>query len=202
MDDAALKVLLQRAGVNDASAVADLYREFRPRVLGLCRYLLGSREEAEDAASEIFLRLQKAMKTYDASLPFPRWLLSITSHYCVDLLRKRRVEQRVFAPSDPDLPEPSSAGVSPLQELLSSEARDTVQAAIESLGERYRLPLVLRYYNDLSYGEIAATLGLTRANVAVLIFRAKQELRAKLAERAGSNNRQSRTAKAALQTQT
>ena len=54
------------------------------------------------------------------------------------------------------------------------------------MGERYRLPLVLRYYNDLSYDEIAATLGLTRANVAVLIFRAKQELRAKLAKTAGT----------------
>jgi RNA polymerase sigma-70 factor, ECF subfamily len=73
-----------------------------------------------------------------------------------------------------------------LQEMLSLEARESVQQAIETLGERYRLPLVLRYYNDLSYDEIAATLGLTRANVAVLIFRAKQELRAKLAKAATS----------------
>jgi len=186
MDEATLKLLIQRADAKDAGALADLYREFRPRVFGLCRYMLGSREEAEDATSEIFARLQRAMKSYDASLPFPRWLLSITGHYCVDLLRKRRVEQRVFAPASPDLPEPSSTSASPLQELLSLEARETVQKAIETLGERYRLPLVLRYYNDLSYDEIAATLGLTRANVAVLIFRAKQELRAKLAKTAGT----------------
>ena len=102
MDEATLKVLVQRADANDAGALADLYREFRPRVFGLCRYMLGSREEAEDATSEIFARLQRAMKSYDASLPFPRWLLSITGHYCVDLLRKRRLEQRVFASTSPD----------------------------------------------------------------------------------------------------
>jgi RNA polymerase sigma-70 factor (ECF subfamily) len=129
------------------------------------------------------------MKSYDASLPFARWLLSITGHYCIDLLRKRRVEQRVFAPSDPEMPEPPATAASPLQELLSGETRAAVQRAIESLSERYRVPLVLRFYNDLSYDEIAVTLGLTRANVAVLIFRAKQELRARLTEYAGSIGR-------------
>ncbi len=67
-----------------------------------------------------------------------------------------------------------------MQELLSAEARDGVRAAIEALPERYRLPLVLRYYNDLGYDDIAAALQLTRANVATLIFRAKKELRAAL----------------------
>ena len=57
-----------------------------------------------------------------------------------------------------------------------------MQEAIQGLSERYRLPLVLRYYNDLSYEEIARVLGSTRANVAILIFRAKQELRAKLSK--------------------
>ncbi len=182
MDEATLKVVLQRAGADDAGALADLYREFHPRVFGLCRYMLGSREEAEDAASEIFARLPKAMKSYDASLPFPRWLLSVTSHYCVDLLRKRRVEQRVFETTEPEAQEPASTSPSPLQELLASEAREAVQEAIQGLSERYRLPLVLRYYNDLSYEEIAGVLGSTRANVAILIFRAKQELRAKLSK--------------------
>jgi RNA polymerase sigma-70 factor (ECF subfamily) len=183
MDEATLKVVVQRAGANDAGALADLYREFHPRVFGLCRYMLGSREEAEDAASEIFARLQKAMKSYEASLPFPRWLLSVTSHYCVDLLRKRRVEQRLFETASAEAAEPAAGSPSPLEELLASESRDVVRQAIENLGQRYRLPLVLRYYSDLGYDEIAAALGLTRANVAILIFRAKQELRLVLARK-------------------
>ncbi len=177
LDNATLSALVQRAGVADGEALAALYRHFHRRVLGLCRYLLGSETEAEDAASEVFARLPRAMNSYDSSLPFPRWLMSVTSHYCVDLLRKRNVEKRLFEPAEADAPEPASATPSPLQEVLTAEARDEVCSTVAALPERYRLPLTLRYYNELSYQEIAATLELTRAHVATLIFRAKQELR-------------------------
>jgi RNA polymerase sigma-70 factor (ECF subfamily) len=177
MDDATLSALVKRAGAADGEALAALYRHFHRRVLGLCRYLLGSETEAEDAASDVFARLPRAMNSYDSSLPFPRWLMSVTSHYCVDLLRKRNVEKRLFEPAQAGEPEPASSTPSPLQEVLSAEARNEVRKAVGALPERYRLPLALRYYNELSYDEIAATLDLTRAHVATLIFRAKQELR-------------------------
>ncbi len=180
MDDATLSALVKRAGAADEEALAALYRHFHRRVLGLCRYLLGSETEAEDAASEVFARLPHAMDSYDTSLPFPRWLLSVTSHYCIDLLRKRGVEKRLFEPAQADSLEPASATPSPLQEVLTAEARDEVRGAVAALPERYRLPLTLRYYNELSYDEIAATLELTRAHVATLIFRAKHELRCAL----------------------
>ena len=177
LDDATLSALVKRAGAADKEALAALYRHFHRRVFGLCRYLLGSETEAEDAASEVFTRLPRAMNTYDTALPFPRWLMSVTSHYCVDLLRKRKVETRLFEPAEADAPELVSATPSPLQEVLTAESRDKVRRAVAALPERYRLPLTLRYYNEMSYDEIAATLELTRAHVATLIFRAKQELR-------------------------
>jgi RNA polymerase sigma-70 factor, ECF subfamily len=177
LDDATLSALVKRAGAADKEALAALYQHFHRRVFGLCRYLLGSESEAEDASSEVFTRLPRALATYDASLPFPRWLMSVASHYCVDLLRKRKVESRLFEPAEADAPEPASAAPSPLQELLTAEARDKLRRTVAALPERYRLPLTLRYYNEMSYDEIAAALELTRAHVATLIFRAKQELR-------------------------
>lgn len=177
LDDATLSALVKRAGGADKEALAALYRHFHRRVFGLCRYLLGSESEAEDAASEVFARLPRAMNSYDSSLPFSRWLMSITSHHCVDLLRKRKVENRLFEPAEADAPEPVSSTASPLQELLTAESRNTVRRAVAALPERYRLPLTLRYFNEMSYDEIAATLELTRPHVATLIFRAKQELR-------------------------
>lgn len=159
---------------------ADLYEEFHPRVLRLCSHLLGSRDDAEDASSEVFARLPRAMRTYNSALPFSRWLSGVTSHYCVDVLRKRRSEQRVFVPADPDWPEPAGPGRSPLEELLLNEERETVRAAIARLPERYRSPLVMRYYEDLSCDEIAHKLNLSLANVKTLIFRAKKELRGML----------------------
>jgi RNA polymerase sigma-70 factor (ECF subfamily) len=177
MEEATLREVVRQAGAGERAALADLYRLLYRRVLGLCRYLLGSRAEAEDAASEIFVRLPQAMKSYDSTLPFPRWLFSVTSHYCLDLLRRRRREQRIFEPWEA---EAAVALPSPLEALLFHERQDVVRAAITRLPERYRVPLVLRYYNELSYGEIAARLGLSRAYVGIAIFRAKQELRRSL----------------------
>lgn len=78
-ENAALDALLARARQGDADAFGELYRQFYPRVRGLCRHFLGSPEAAEDAAAEVFLRAQRAMRTYDSALPFPRWLLSIAN---------------------------------------------------------------------------------------------------------------------------
>ena len=172
MSTAAVKM---RAG--DREAYGEVYREFHPRVAGLCHYLLGSPDEAQDASSEVFARLPVALKTYDSAMPFSRWLSSVASRYCVDLLRKRRSEQRVIQPAGPEAPEPAARVASPLQALLLEEARTAVRAAIADLPERYRLPLALRYYHELSYDEIAQRLDLSRSNVATLIFRAKDELR-------------------------
>jgi RNA polymerase sigma-70 factor (ECF subfamily) len=72
---------------------------------------------------------------------------------------------------------------SPLGAVLSTEERMQVRDAIARLPENYRVPLILRYYGELSYDEIAQQLGLQRNYVAALIFRAKQELRRKLAHR-------------------
>lgn len=167
--------------------LAKLYGEFHPRVLKLCQYLLGSREDAEDAANEVFVRLPRALQTYDHAQPFWRWLATVARHHCVDRLRSRRSERRVFEPDDPEAPAPVSQTASPLDELMSSVARETVRAAIARLPERYRGPLILRYYRDLTYDEIARRLGLSRANVAILVFRAKQRLRLELTEKGWVN---------------
>jgi RNA polymerase sigma-70 factor (ECF subfamily) len=191
MDEAALSGELQRAGAGDPEAFDALFRHFHLRVLRLCRYLLGSSAEAEDAASEVFSRLPRTMKSYDISLPFPPWLMSVASHYCLDLLRKRQVEKRIFETGETEIPEIPGAQPSPLQELLSAETRDGIRTAIEALPDRYRVPLVLRYYNDLTYDEIAAELQLTRAHVGTLIFRAKKELRVALSKLAEKEGRES-----------
>lgn len=102
--DEPTQAALERARAGNAEAFGELYRSLYRRVRGLCGYLLGSNQAAEDAASEVFLRARQAMSSYDSTLPFSRWLFSITSHYCVDVLRRRRTEQRLFEPEEADLP--------------------------------------------------------------------------------------------------
>ncbi len=177
MEGSTLDALVKRACAGDEDAFGELYGEFRRRVFGLCRHFLGSASAAEDATSEVFLRAKRAMSTYDSALPFHRWVLSIAAHHCADQLRRRRVEQRLFATDGVEQSEPAGAGPSPLGALLTAEEREAVRGAVDALPERVRLPLVLRYYSDFSYDQIAATLGLKRNHVATLIFRGKKELR-------------------------
>jgi RNA polymerase sigma-70 factor, ECF subfamily len=162
---------------------ADIYKAHHRRVLSLCRYLLNSKDAAEDAAHEVFLRAQRKLSTYDPSLPMSSWLLGIATNHCIDLLRRRGVETRLFEGDSAEGFEPSSRGPGPLSELLASERGDAVRSALAELQERFRIPLVLAYYNELSYDEIAHALGLKRNHVATLIFRAKQQLREKLKEK-------------------
>ncbi len=159
---------------------ADVYSEYYRKVLNLCAYLLNSRDAAEDAAQEVFLRVQRKIETYDPALPFSNWILKVASNYCVDVLRRRGTERRLFGIDTSESPDPSSNRPSPLADMLSSENRKRVRRALESLPDHFRIPLVLAYYNEFSYDEIAAVLHIPRNTVATLLFRGKQQLREKL----------------------
>jgi len=177
-----LDSVIERARGHDAEALGEIYRRYVRRVFGLCRYMLG--ESAEDATSEVFLKLQRSIESYDGSIPFPRWLLRVAGNQCIDALRRRqRGRQVIVEVEDATVIEAPSSERSPLGAVISTEERAQVRDAIARLPVNYRLPLVLRYYSELSYDEIAQQLSLRRNYVAALIFRAKQELRRTLAHR-------------------
>jgi RNA polymerase sigma-70 factor (ECF subfamily) len=155
----------------------ELVRAHRVRVIGLCRRLLGSGDQAEDAAHEVFLRAHTRRQDFDRSRPFSSWVLSIAAHYCVDLLRRRSTESRIFGTEDAERVAVASDGVSPLGLLLLRERQQEIRNAIRSLPDKYRVPLVLSAYHEQTYDEIAQALGVPRSHVAMLLFRARQQLR-------------------------
>ncbi len=179
MDETHLETALKQAQLGNAVAFGEVYGEFSSRVFGLCRKMLGSRAAAEDATSEVFERAYSALDQYDRGRPFDRWILTIASRHCLNRLRRERLELRLFHTEPVEIPAPAAVA-SPLVALETREQRRALLAAIDALPESYRLPLVLKYYGDLSYDEIAKELGTTRNNVAVLLHRAKRELRSSL----------------------
>lgn len=185
MEGQDLESVIERAQGHDVEALGEIYRRYVRRVFGLCRYLLDSRESAEDATSEVFLKLQHSIESYDGSVPFPRWLLRVAGNQCIDLLRRRKRGRQVFVEVEDGAAtlEAASSEPSPLGAVISAEQRALVRDAITRLPENYRVPLVLRYYSELSYDEIAQQLNLRRNYVAALIFRAKRELRRSLADK-------------------
>ena len=181
MEGLDLESVIERAQGHHAEALEEIYRRYVRRVFGLCRYMLDSRESAEDATSEVFLKLQRSIESYDGSIPFPRWLLRVAGNQCIDALRRRqRGRQVIVEVENATAIKAPSSELSPLAAVISTEERAQVRDAIARLPVNYRVPLVLRYYSELSYDEIAQQLNLQRNYVAALIFRAKQELRRKL----------------------
>ena len=156
-----------------------LYREHYSRVLGLCRRLLNSAAQAEDATQEAFMRAYNKFDRYDHAQPFWQWVATIANNYCIDLLRRRSKETLVF---DSEADQESEAldeqeNESTINQIVSAEDSGMVNRAIAELPEKYRIPLIMAYHNEASYDDIAATLDVSRNHVGVLLLRAKQNLR-------------------------
>jgi len=138
--------------------------------------MLGSLD-ADDAANETFRRAQHRLGRFDATRPFGRWLLSIAAHDCVDRLRRRSLEKRIFDVSPIEIEDRADTRTTALNELVQNRQQAAVRDAIDRLPDAHRAPLVLRYFAELDYDAIAEELELTRSQVASSIFRAKRRLR-------------------------
>jgi len=159
-----------------------LYREHYRRVLTLCRRMLGGTADAEDAAQEAFMRGYRAFGRYTTEEPFGPWIGTIASNYCIDVLRRRKRLAEVFSDATAEGAEVVDTAANGIEPLISSHEANAITRAVEALPDQYRLPIVLAYYGDASYDEIANTLGITANHVGVLLLRGKQRLRSDLAE--------------------
>lgn len=184
--------IVAQARSGDSDAFEALFRAHGDEVLRVCRRMLGGHDSAVDAQSEVFLKARRALDGYDADRPFRSWLIAIASHHCIDQLRRVTTERRVFVESEAEPGELPGSEPSPLSHLLAQERHQALDAAIEALPVQYRLPLMLRYFSEASYDEIAESLGTSRASVGTLLFRAKRKLRAQLSSRTGASKEATR----------
>jgi RNA polymerase sigma-70 factor (ECF subfamily) len=170
---------------SDPAAWGELYKQHAPAIYRFCRRTLRTREDAEDATMEIFVKVRERLGQYDESRPFRAWLYAVAANHCWDTLRRRRVRQDLESGEVENLPlEHPDPGQ--LEQLLSERTRQQVRAALEELPARARLALVLRYYAEMSYDEIAETLGVRRTFVGVVLLRARHQLREILTRRGAS----------------
>lgn len=177
---AELQSILRRAAGGSADAFSELYATHYRYVLWICRKYFWHAEDAEDAAAEIFLKLHRVLGSHDHSQAFRPWLSQVASRHCLDKLRRndrerrRRVDEEVMA----DLPD--DATPSPLAQVLQDEKRRRVQEELDRLPEHHRTPLVLHYYQQMSYQEMARALGRSLPIVRMLLFQARKKLRSNL----------------------
>lgn len=159
----------------DRAAFARLVQAYQGPVYNLCYRMLGNAVEAEDAAQETFLRVYTKLSTYQQDRKLSSWILSIASHHCIDRLRRRHGDMLSLDEEPVALSLPArQAG--PEESALRTEARDEVQRAVDRLDPAYRVPLILRYWHDLSYSEIADVMGLTVQAVKSRLHRARLQM--------------------------
>jgi len=161
------------AGKQEAFAV--LVERYKDAVQNLAYRMLSNVTKAEDVTQEVFVRAYTQLATYKPAHKFSTWLLSIASHLAIDQLRRRRflalpLEDVPFLEWITDL------GAGPEQSALAGEQQDEIQAYLQRLHSKYRSVIVLRYWYDFSYEEIAAMLKLTPALVKARLHRARELL--------------------------
>jgi RNA polymerase sigma-70 factor (ECF subfamily) len=180
--------VLTQVRAGDPDAWGELYRQYAPAIFRFCRRVLPTREDAEDATTEVFMKVRQKLGMYDSSRPFTAWLYKVASNHCWDLLRRRRIRQDLETGDLETLPlehpDPDQ-----LEKLQMDHNSKQVRAGLAKLPDRARMALVLRYYSEMSYDEIADTLGVRRAFVGVLLLRARHQLRDVLAEGSGGGLR-------------
>lgn len=167
--------LVTRAVAGDERAFAELVTRYQTAVYNLAYRMLGDAAEAEDAAQEVFLRMYRRLGTYDADHRFSTWVLSIASHYCIDVLRRKRPW---LVPLENISNWMRARGRGPEALALAREQQDTVRELLAKLPEHYRLVLQLRYWHDLGYEEIAEAVNLPVSTIKARLHRARNALAA------------------------
>lgn len=178
-----LALVLQAQQGSD-EAFARLVEQYQTPVYNLCYRMLGEVESAEDAAQESFLRVYRNLARFDRQRPFATWLLSITAHYCIDCLRRRRFTMiSIDAEGDDDerpMELPDARALNPEQETVRHEEQAALQSVLQQLDATDRAAVVLRYWYDFSEIEISQSLSLTVSAVKSRLHRARKELARRL----------------------
>src|SRR5882672_6130907 len=174
---------ITRAKAGDAEAWGQLYHDYAPAIFRFCRRALPTREDAEDATMDIFAKLMRdnRLQQYDQSRSFTAWLYKVAANHCWETLRRRKTRQDKETEDLENVPlehpDPNQ-----LDRLIEQKTSEEVRRALDKLGSRARMALVMRYYSDMSYDEIADALGVRRAFVGVVLLRARHELRQALGQ--------------------
>lgn len=170
----------------DAAAFEQLMQRYQNRVLTVLQHLVGSPQEAEDLAQEVFLRVFRARKNYAAGAKFSTWLFTIVNNVAFNARRGRsrrkevQVRDEVSASGSvrgmADLAQAAS-GMMPTRVIDKEEMRDVVRAALDVLNERQRMAVLLNKFEGLGYADIAEAMQMSPQAIKSLLSRARVALR-------------------------
>lgn len=162
------EVSLLRASLQgDTSAWGEIISRYKDAVFGLCLGFLRNRADAEDLSHDAFIRAYVNLRKYNLDRKFSTWLFTIAANLCRNRLRYRRNH-----PTG-EMPLHLQGGKDPAKVIDKEDQHAQIQQALTQLPYSYRAPLVLRFYNDLSYREISEVLSIPEGTIKTRIHRGK-----------------------------
>lgn len=168
------EILAGRAASGDMEAFEELVNRHRMAVYRLARSITGNHDDADDAAQETFIRVYRALDTYDPMRSFKAWLKRIAYNTSLNVLRASRIRSGKRAVSDlPELPDPSPG---PDCELEAGQTASSVQLAVSSMPMELRATLLLRAVEGMSYKDIASATGVRIGTVMSRLSRAREKV--------------------------
>jgi RNA polymerase sigma-70 factor (ECF subfamily) len=172
-----MDALIERCLSGDQAAWDQIVRQHWRKVFNLAYKFVGRHDEAEDLTQDIFLKIFKALRTFDRRANFQTWLISISRNLCIDHYRSVRKERETMA-RDVDASDlsPVSRERSPLSQLEQVDLKQIIRQALAELPPALRQAVVLRDLQEFSYQEIADQLGLPEGTVKSRINRGRFEL--------------------------
>lgn len=174
--------LVRRCLSGEQRACRDLVRRYERPVYSVLMRVVRSAEDAEDLVQETFVRVFRALDRYDPERPFAAWVFTIASRLAIDHLRRRRVKTVSLTVTEPGSTEEreldvEDPGLRPDEVTSHGEEEARAARLIDSLPEHYRIVVLLRHQQDLSYEEIAEALNLPLGTVKARIHRARALLK-------------------------
>jgi RNA polymerase sigma-70 factor, ECF subfamily len=171
---------------DNAAAFDELMLRYQNRLVTVLEHLIGRRDQAEDLAQEVFLRVYRARKRYVAGAKFSTWLYTIANHVASNALRSmsRRPEVNLtLRPGDSggtsalDKMALAASGAMPTRQLDNIELREIVRAALSGLSERQRMAVLLNKFEEMSYADIASAMEMSPQAIKSLLSRARVNLK-------------------------
>ena len=177
MPPAEIDDLIERCLAGDQQAWEEIVRRHWRKVFNVAYKFVGRHDEAEDLTQDIFLKIFKALHTFDRRANFQTWLVSISRNLCIDHYRSVRKERETIARDvDASLLAPVSRDRGPYAEMEHTDLRQLIRRALAELPTTLREAVVLRDLQEFSYQEIADRLALPEGTVKSRINRGRLEL--------------------------
>lgn len=186
LHDPDVRLMLQVRG-GDAAAFEELVARYQNRLLTVLEHLVNNREQAEDLAQEVFLRVFRARERYEPEAKFSTWLFTIANNVASNSRRSHSRRREVGVPdksngsdSSPmqlDQLAKAASSLMPARSLDRAEQAEMVREAVKSLSERQRMALLLSKFEGMSYHDIAQTMGLSVQAIKSLLSRARVNLK-------------------------